>query len=34
MAADLGCSQETIMARYMSNHIAVTCGDISRRWWR
>jgi L-fucose isomerase-like protein len=28
MAADLGCSQETIMAHYMSNHIAVAYGDI------
>jgi L-fucose isomerase-like protein len=28
MAADLGCSMETIMAHYMSNHIAVAFGDI------
>jgi L-fucose isomerase-like protein len=28
MAADLGCSMETIMAHYMSNHIAVLYGDI------
>ena len=28
MAADLGCSTETIMAHYMSNHIAVAYGDI------
>jgi L-fucose isomerase-like protein len=28
MAADLHCSQETIMAHYMSNHIAVAYGDI------
>jgi L-fucose isomerase-like protein len=28
MAADLGCSPATIMAHYMSNHIAVTYGDI------
>ena len=28
MAADLGCSVETIMAHYMSNHIAVAYGDI------
>lgn len=28
MAADLGCSRETIMAHYMSNHIAVAYGDI------
>ena len=28
MAADLGVSQETIMAHYMSNHIAVAYGDI------
>jgi L-fucose isomerase-like protein len=28
MAADLGCSMETIMASYMSNHIAVAYGDI------
>jgi L-fucose isomerase-like protein len=28
MAADLGCSQETIMAHYMSNHIALAYGDI------
>jgi L-fucose isomerase-like protein len=28
MAADLFCSMETIMAHYMSNHIAVAYGDI------
>lgn len=28
MAADLGCSVETIMAHYMSNHIAVAYGDV------
>jgi len=28
MAADLRCSQETIMAHYLSNHIAVAYGDI------
>lgn len=28
MAADLGCNWETIMAHYMSNHIAVAYGDI------
>ncbi len=28
MAADLGCAPETIMAHYMSNHIAVSYGDI------
>jgi L-fucose isomerase-like protein len=28
MAADLGCTMETIMAHYMSNHIAVAYGDI------
>ncbi len=28
MAADLGCSPETIMAHSMSNHIAVAYGDI------
>jgi L-fucose isomerase-like protein len=28
MAADLGCSMETIMAHYQSNHIAVAYGDI------
>jgi L-fucose isomerase-like protein len=28
MAADLGCSPESIMAHYMSNHIAVAYGDI------
>jgi L-fucose isomerase-like protein len=28
LAADLGCSMETIMAHYMSNHIAVAYGDI------
>jgi L-fucose isomerase-like protein len=28
MAADLGCSPATIMAHYMSNHIAVAYGDI------
>jgi L-fucose isomerase-like protein len=28
MMADLHCSQETVMAHYMSNHIAVSYGDI------
>ena len=28
MAADLGCSMESIMSHYMSNHIAVAYGDI------
>ncbi|MBI4606104.1 MAG: fucose isomerase [Planctomycetes bacterium] len=28
MAGDLRCSQETVMAHYMSNHIAVAYGDI------
>jgi L-fucose isomerase-like protein len=28
MAADLGCSMETVMAHYESNHIAVVYGDI------
>ena len=28
MAANLGCSMETVMAHYMSNHIAVAYGDI------
>ncbi|HEX5272405.1 MAG TPA: hypothetical protein VFW33_18035 [Gemmataceae bacterium] len=28
MAADLGCSMETVMAHYMSNHIAVCYGDV------
>jgi len=28
MAADLGCSPETVMAHYMSNHIAVAYGDV------
>jgi L-fucose isomerase-like protein len=28
MAADLGCSMETVMAHYESNHIAVAYGDI------
>jgi L-fucose isomerase-like protein len=28
MAADMGCSRETVMAHYMSNHIAVAYGDI------
>jgi L-fucose isomerase-like protein len=28
MAADLGCSMETIMAHYMSNHVAVIYGDV------
>ncbi|HEV3447335.1 MAG TPA: hypothetical protein VG099_22025, partial [Gemmataceae bacterium] len=28
MAADLGCSMATIMAHYLSNHIAVAYGDI------
>lgn len=30
MAADLGCSKESIMAHYMSNHIAVAYGDVFR----
>jgi len=28
MAADLGCSMETVMAHYLSNHVAVAYGDI------
>ena len=28
MAADLGCPMESIMAHYMSNHIAVAYGDV------
>ncbi len=28
MAADLGCSMETVMAHYQSNHVAVCYGDI------
>jgi len=28
MAADLGVSQETLMAHYLSNHIAVAYSDI------
>lgn len=28
MAADLGCSMATVMAHYMSNHVAVAYGDI------
>ena len=28
MAADLGCSMETIMAHYLSNHVAVAYGDV------
>ncbi len=28
MAADLGCPMESIMAHYMSNHVAVAYGDI------
>ena len=28
MAADLGISQETLMAHYLSNHVAVAYGDI------
>jgi L-fucose isomerase-like protein len=28
MAADLGCRMETIMAHYLSNHIAVCYGDV------
>ena len=28
MAVNLGISQETLMAHYMSNHIAVAYGDI------
>ena len=33
MAADLGISQQTLMAHYLSNHMAVVYCDISRRWW-
>jgi L-fucose isomerase-like protein len=28
MAADLGCAMDTVMAHYLSNHIAVAYGDI------
>jgi hypothetical protein len=28
MAADLGIGRDTLMAHYMSNHIAVAYGDI------
>ena len=28
MAADMGIGQETLMAHYLSNHVAVTYGDI------
>lgn len=28
MAADLGVRQDTIMAHYMSNHVAVLYGDV------
>ncbi len=28
MAADLGCRMETVMAHYLSNHIAVAYGDV------
>jgi L-fucose isomerase-like protein len=28
MAADLGVTRETLMAHYLSNHIAVAYGDI------
>jgi L-fucose isomerase-like protein len=28
MAADLGMPRDTLMAHYMSNHIAVAYGDI------
>jgi L-fucose isomerase-like protein len=28
MACDLGCSMETLMAHYMSNHVAVAYGDV------
>ncbi len=28
MVADLGCSMETLMAHYLSNHVAVAYGDI------
>ena len=28
MAADLGCARDTVMAHYMSNHVAVAYGDI------
>jgi L-fucose isomerase-like protein len=28
MAADMGISQETLMAHYLSNHVAVAYGDV------
>jgi L-fucose isomerase-like protein len=28
MAADMGISRETLMAHYLSNHVAVAYGDI------
>jgi L-fucose isomerase-like protein len=28
MAADLGISRDTLMAHYLSNHVAVSYGDI------
>jgi L-fucose isomerase-like protein len=28
MAADLGMSRDTLMAHYMSNHIAVAYGEV------
>jgi L-fucose isomerase-like protein len=28
MAADLGCSRDTLMAHYQSNHVAVAYGDV------
>ena len=28
MAADLGCKMETLMAHYLSNHVAVAYGDV------
>ena len=28
MATDMKCSQETMMAHYMSNHVAIAYGDV------
>ena len=28
MAADMGISHETLMAHYLSNHVAVAYGDV------
>ena len=28
MAVDMGISQETLMAHYLSNHVAVAYGDV------